>query len=178
MVLNAKDRYMTSRLTKKMSSIKNLDSTSIRGKRNVGVRIATAEGKTLLKGFDFNKEAILSSILFNPYSLDGVTGVITLNGFKPKQDLEAPSGATHVTLRGAWAKIDFATNSTEVFQTNEENVALDNASSDVTMTPSGTPVGTGTDIFLLQLEFFQEVNGVQYTLKNGAYNSMSIIEVA
>ena len=75
-------------------------------------------------------------------------------------------------------KIDFATNSSEVFETNEENVALDNASSDVTMTPTGTPAGTGTDIFLLQLEFFQEVNGVQYTLKNGAYNSMSIIEVA
>jgi hypothetical protein len=45
------------------------------------------------------------------------------------------------------------------------------------LTPAASPAGAGTDLYLLQIEFFQEVNGVQYTLKNGAYNSLSIVEV-
>jgi hypothetical protein len=40
------------------------------------------------------------------------------------------------------------------------------------------PAGTGTKVFLLKLEFFQMVNAVQYPLKNGAFNSLKIIEVA
>jgi len=28
------------------------------------------------------------------------------------------------------------------------------------------------------VEFFQEINGVQYPLKNGAYNVLNIVEVA
>jgi hypothetical protein len=30
---------------------------------------------------------------------------------------------------------------------------------------------------LLKIEFFQSVNGVQYSLKNGAYNALRVIEV-
>jgi hypothetical protein len=30
----------------------------------------------------------------------------------------------------------------------------------------------------LKLEFFQEVNGVQYTMKNGSYNALKIVGVA
>jgi len=47
----------------------------------------------------------------------------------------------------------------------------------VNLTPASAPTGTGTDIFILMIEFFQEVNGVQYSLNNGQYNAMSIVEV-
>ena len=32
-------------------------------------------------------------------------------------------------------------------------------------------------IYLLLVEFYQEVNGVQYALKNGSYNSLTVLEV-
>ena len=39
------------------------------------------------------------------------------------------------------------------------------------------PAGTGAKVYLLKIEFFQLVNGVQYSLKNGAHNALKIIEV-
>ena len=36
----------------------------------------------------------------------------------------------------------------------------------------------GTKFYLILVEFFQEVNGVQYSLKNGSYNVLNIVEAA
>lgn len=177
MLQNASDSRVTSRLTKLMTQIKNLDTTSVRGERNVGVAIGGAQAKTLLKGFDFNDRAILGSILFNNYVVDPATGIFNLNALVPINDIKAPAGATHVTLRSAWAKVDFATGDTDFQMSNEVNLAIDANASNVVLTPANAAAGTGTDLFLLMMEFFQEVNGIQYTLKNGAYNALSIVEV-
>jgi hypothetical protein len=160
-----------------MTQIKNLDGTSERGKRNVGVGIAIPEAKALLKGFNFNNKAILGSILFNGHDVDVATGVITLNGLVPINEINTPSGATHITLRGAWAKVDFETGEADVQETNAVNLPIDATSTDVILTPAAAAAGTGTDLYLLMIEFFQEVNGNQYTLKNGAFNALSIVEV-
>ena len=176
MMQNASDGRVTSRLTKIMTQIKNMDPTSVRGERNVGVGIAQAGALELLKGFNFNKQAVLGSILFNPYAVNVGTGEITLDNFVPLNEVSAPAGATHITLRGAWAKIDFATGEADVQETNAVNLLLDATSSNVVLTPAAAAAGTGNDLFLLMLEFFQEVNGAQYVLKNGAYNALSIVE--
>lgn len=177
MMQNASDPKVTSRLTKVMTMIKNLDPTSARGERNVGVGIQQVEGLAMIKGFDFNINAILGSILFNPYDVDLASGVITLNDLVPINDLNTPSGATHITLRGAWAKVDFATGETDMQETNAVNLPIDATSSNVVLTPAAAPAGTGTDLYLLMIEFFQEVNGSQYTLKNGAFNALKIVDV-
>ena len=39
------------------------------------------------------------------------------------------------------------------------------------------PVGSGFEFVVLLIEFFQEVNGQQYALNNGAYNVLNIVEV-
>ena len=177
MMQNASDGRVTSRLTKVMTQIKNLDATSARGERNVGVGIATPEAKALLKGFNFNDKAILGSILFNSYSVNTGTGVITISGLVPVNEINTPSGATHITLRGAWAKVDFATGESDVQETNVINLPIDATSTNVVLTPAAAPAGAGTDLYLLMIEFFQEVNGNQYVLKNGAFNALSIVEV-
>lgn len=177
MMQNASDSRVTSRLTKLMTQIKNLDGTSIRGERNVGVGIGTAQAKALLKGFNFNDAAVLGSILFNPYNIDLGTGVITLNDLVPINDLNTPPGATHITLRGAWGKIDFSTGDTDFQETNAVNLPIDATSTNVVLTPAAAAAGPGTDMYLLMVEFYQEVNGNQYTLKNGAYNALSIVDV-
>lgn len=178
MLQTASDNRVVSRLTKVMTEIKNLDATSARGLRNVGVAIALPAAKAKLKGFNFNNKAILGSILFNPYSVNTGTGVITINGLVPIDEIAYPPGATHVTLKGAWARINFATGAIQVFNSNVVNLPINGVSNNVVLTPTGTPVGAGTDIYLLQVEFFQMVNLVQYSLKNGAHNALAIVEVA
>lgn len=177
MLMTASDNRVTSRLTKLMTDIKNLDATSARGERTVGTAIALAPAKGLLKGFNFNNRAILGSVLFRPYVVNVGTGVIDINGLVPINDIAFPAGATHMSVKGAWAKVDFTNNTYDVQLSNTVNVAIDANPSNMNLIPSTAPAGAGTDLYLLQIEFFQEVNGVQYSLKNGAYNALSIVDV-
>ena len=175
--LNATDGRVVARLTKLMTQIKNLDTTSARGQRNVGVAMATAQAKALLKGFEFNRDALLSSLLFKPWALNTTTGVITIAALAPALDIIYPEGATHVSLTGAYANINYATGVADVKLTNVQNLPISATSSAITLTPTAVPAGTGAKLFLLKIEFFQLVNNVQYSLKNGAYNALRIIEV-
>jgi hypothetical protein len=164
-------------MTKIMTQIKNLDTTSVRGARNVGVAMATAQAKALLKGFEFNNDAMLSSMLFKPWAVNATTGVITIAGLVPTLDLIYPEGATHVSFTGSYANINYATGVADVKLTNVQNLPISATSTAVTLTPTAVPTGTGAKMYLLKIEFFQLVNGVQYSLKNGAYNALKLIEV-
>jgi hypothetical protein len=155
-----------------------MDPTSARGLRNVGVAIALPTAKIKLKGFNFNNRALLQSVLFNAFTVNTTTGVINVPGLIPIDEIAYPQGATHVALKGCWTRIDFATGISQVFTSNVVNLPINATSTNVTLTPTGTPSGPGTDVFILQLEFFQIVNNVQYVLKNGAHNTMAIVEVA
>ncbi len=178
MLQTASDNRVVSRLTKVMTDIKNLDATSARGLRNVGVAIALPQAKALLKNFNFNKRAILGSILFQAYNVNINTGVITINGLEPINHINFPSGATHVTFKGSWLRLDFATGQYDLQATNVQNLIIDGTQNNIVLTPANVPGGAGTDLFLLQVEFFQEVNNVQYSLKNGAHNALSVVEIA
>jgi hypothetical protein len=122
--------------------------------------------------------ALASGSLPNGLSLNTSTGEITINGLSPVNDIAYPAGATHIALKGAWAKIDFATNVYDVQLTNTEILPIDGALTSLSLLPATAPSGSGTNLFLLQLEFLQEVNTNQYSLKNGAYNSLCIVEVS
>ena len=58
------------------------------------------------------------------------------------------------------------------------NVPINATPGNVVLTPVAVPTGAGTNLFLLEVEFFQMVNGLQYSLKNGAFNALSIVEVS
>jgi hypothetical protein len=174
---SASDNRVVARMTKLMSQIKNLDLTSVRGQRKVGVAIAGAPAKALLKGFEFNKNALLGSILYKPWAVVTATGVITIPGLIPVTDITFPTGATHVSLTGCYGNLNYATGVTDVKLSNVVNLPINGAATAVTLTPTSVPVGTGAKVYLLKIEFFQMVNGVQYSLKNGAYNALRIIDV-
>jgi hypothetical protein len=173
----ASDNRVVSRMTKLMTKIKNLDTTSTRGKRNAGVAMTLATAKALLKGFEFNKNALLGSVLYKPYAVNTTTGVITIPGLVPVNDIAWPAGATHISLTGCYGNLNYATSVADVKLTNVVNLLIDGTATAVTLTPTAVPAGTGAKVFLLKIEFFQLVNGVQYSLKNGAYNALKVIEV-
>ncbi len=170
------DSRLTSRLTKTMTDIKGYDTSSPRGERSVGVGIADDNALALLKGFDFNSSAALRSVLFAPFTVTTATGEINVPAYNQMNDIAFPNGATHVNFRTAFAKIDFVNGTSAITYSGVSNFSIENSDTDFSLTPSAVPAGSGTQFYLLLIEFFQEVNGTQYSLRNGAFNVLNIVE--
>lgn len=177
LMIKAKDNRVSSRLTQVMTQIKNKDTSSVRGERNVSKGLVNQDGKTILKGFNFNNRALLSSVLFAPFSIDLPTGEVTIPNLTPMNDISYPNGATHVSLSSAYIKIDFDSELSSIEYSPVINIPINSTSTTQTLTPAKVPTGAGNDIYVVLIEFFQEMNGVQYSLKNGAYNVLNIVEV-
>ena len=177
LVFKAKDNKLSSRLLQTMFRVKNFDTTSVRGQRLVSIGISTAEGKQQLIGFNFNINAPLQGVLFAPYSLDVATGEVRIGNLIPMEQLLFPQGATHVSLQCAVLAIDFDTEDSELVLSNVVNLPIGMTSSNVDLTPVSMPVSTGVTLFLLTVSFFQEVNGLQYSLKNEEYSVLNVLDV-
>lgn len=177
LLADAKDSKVSSRLTQRMTKVKNLDATSVRGQRKVSIGIQTPDGKTILKAFDFNRHAVLTAVLLSDFTLNTATGEIVIDNFTPIQRLDIPEGATHVTFSAGFLNLDFATTVKDLQLSNEVNLPINGTASTVTLTPAGVPVGTGQNFYFLKVAFFQEINGIQYPLNNGAFNALQLLEV-
>ena len=178
LLLNTADGRMVSRLTQKMVEVIQADVTSIRGLRNV------IDGEAeLLAGFEFNIRGKLGTSLFAPYvgAIDRVSGDITvdIDPFVPSNMIAAPSGTTHFKIISAGAEIDFVT---ETFvEAHSETAILPwdaTATVAISQTNAVTPASTKPLFLALGVEFYQEVNGQMYPLKNGAYNPLALVQVS
>lgn len=177
LLINTKDSRMVSRLTKEMMNVIKADTTSQRGLRNV------IDGEAeLLLGFDFNINGKLGTTLLVPYvaTIDRVSGEITLeiDPFIPINMIAAPSGTTHFKIISGGAEIDFEAD-TYVVSTSETAVLPWNATATVAISHTNEVTAASTKPLFLAVgvEFYQEVNGQMYPLKNGAFNPLSISRV-
>ncbi len=177
MLFHAKDRRLSSRLLTVMTQVKNLDGVSRRGERNITEGLSTPAGRQLLIGFDFNARAGLGSVLYSPLTLDNATGAVTIASLKPSEQIMAPDGATHFSMQSAFVNLDFTSGVFETMYSPEDNHPLNDTVIAVTLTPSAVPTGTGHAFHLVLIEFFQEINGIQYPLNNGAYNVLNVLDV-
>ena len=177
MLNRAKDARMTSRMLGILSKVRQLDSNSARGARSVDEGISTPNGKQLFKGFDFNNRAALQTVFRAPFNLNTSTGVVTIANFVPLDQLQVPEGATHASFRSAFINLDFQTGMFDTQYSPVVNIVLNMNITTIMLTPLAIPSGSGTKFYLLLIEFFQEVNGVQYSLQNGAYNVLNLIDI-
>lgn len=177
LLMLASDNRVTARMMRVMTGIKNYDLTSSRGGRNVAGGITTPAAKELLKGFNFNERSNLGNVLSKPFSVVPATGEIIVSNVIPLNDIHFPSGATHFTLQSGWAKIDFVTGAGDLQLSPASSLPIDETSQDISLIPTSAPSGTGIGVYVLCISFYQEVNGVQYPLKNGAFNALSIVEI-
>lgn len=177
LLADVKDTSVTARLTQVMSKVKNTDTTSIRGERNVAVGLATTYGKLALKGFDFNKHAALSNVVLKDYTLDSVSGEVVVTDFTPNLDLSTPNGATHVSFISGFLNLNFVNGVKDLSLSPITNLPINGTTATVTLTPASVPTGSGNAFYFLKVAFYQEINGVQYPLNNGAFNALKLIEV-
>ncbi|SHG81011.1 hypothetical protein SAMN05443549_1075 [Flavobacterium fluvii] len=178
LLLNSADGRMVSRLTQAMVKVIQADVTSVRGLRNV------IDGEAeLLAGFEFNIRGKLGTSLFAPFvgAIDRATGAITvdLDPFVPANMIAAPSGTTHFKIISAGAEIDFEA---ETFVEAHSETAIlpwDSVPTvAISQTNQVTPASTKPLFLALGVEFYQEVNGQMYPLKNGAYNPLALVQVS
>ena len=178
LVFKAKDNKLSSRLLKRMYLVKNYDTSSARGERLVAIGLGTVAGRQTLDGFDFNANAPLNNVLFAPFTFDIAAGKMSIPDLMPLEQLRFPEGATHVSFQSALLGIDFETEISSLVTSPIVNLPLNLTVSTVTLDLPSVPVTNGVTIMLMLISFFQEVNGVQYSLKNEEFAVLQIVAIA
>lgn len=175
---NASDSRMVSRLTQIMVDVIHEDTTNPRGQRNV------IDGEAeLLEGFEFNINGKLGTTLYAPFTgtIDRVAGTLTANvpAFVPINMIAAPGGTTHFKIVSAGAEVDFE-NETFVMDSQASGILPWDATATVVINLANAVTANSTHpLFLaLGIEFYQQVNGQMYPLKNGAYNALALVKVS
>jgi hypothetical protein len=175
---NAKDSRVVSRLTAGFNKVIKADQTNPRGLRNV------IDGEAeLLEGFNCNKNAALGSTLYTPFTaaIDRPTGVcsISLQSFIPATGIGAPSGSTHFKLMAMAAAIDFEN---EQYTSQLQETAMLPLSTDpvgpLNLSCNLPPAATQPLFLMLGIQFFQQVNGIDYPLKDGGFNALQLVKVS
>jgi hypothetical protein len=177
LLLNSADSRMVSRLTQAMVKVIQADTTSVRGLRNV------IDGEAeLLFGFEFNIRGKLGTSLFAPFvaSIDRLAGEIKVDiaSFIPSNMVAAPSGTTHFKIISGGAEVDFEAETYVVSNSETAILPWDSTPTTVINQVNAVTANSTKPLFLaLGVEFYQEINGQMYPLKNGSYNPLSIAKV-
>ncbi|WP_338378895.1 hypothetical protein [uncultured Flavobacterium sp.] len=177
LLLNSADGRMVSRLTQRMVKVIQADLISERGLRNV------IDGEAeLLFGFEFNIRGKLGTSLFAPYvaTIDRVAGEIKVDlvSFIPANMIAAPSGTTHFKIISGGAEVDFETETFVVSSSESAILPWDSTpTAPINQINAVTPASTKPLFLAVGVEFYQQINGQMYPLKNGAYNPLSLAKV-
>lgn len=174
---SASDGRVTSRITQIMAQIKNMDEANARGERSAAEGIAKEEAKALLRGFNFNIEAELGTVLYKSVALDALTGEIQIKGLNPMTDIDVPSGTTHIVFKSGFASVNFGTGESEMTVSEPVRVSRTAMAQNVIVKPAEAPLVDGTHFYLLSIDFVQSVNNIDYPMQSNSHNVLAIIGV-
>ena len=175
-IKNNKDSRMSNRLTQEMMKVIRADTTNLRGER-----VVLPDHIRLIKGFDFNETAKLSTVMSLPFTLavNRTEGSVSLvfPAFVPANSIVMPGGATHARLILGTSEIDFTIGTYLTTSAQSSMVLISGEEqAQITLDCEITETGTLPLLIVLGVEFYQEVNGQQYPLRNGTFNALSIVE--
>jgi hypothetical protein len=175
---NASDGKMVSRLTREMLRVIQADTVNARGKRRI------IDGDlNLLAGFDFNSNGKLTSTLSAPFSpaIDRAAGELSISipSFVPDRMLQVPAGASHYRINSAAAAVDFEQKK-HVADVQRTAILPWNGNAAAALLLAHTvPAGSSLPLFLaMGVEFYQEMNGGLYPLKDAGFNCLSLVAVS
>ncbi|MBI2730359.1 MAG: hypothetical protein HYX40_06360 [Sphingobacteriales bacterium] len=174
----AADGLVVARLTKEMMKVVKADAVNPRGYRNV------IDGEAeLLEGFEFNADSKLSTSLYAPFTctINRVTEILGIDipSFIPATMVAAPSGSTHFKIVSAGAEIDFEQEVFTVVEGASATLPWDaTPTAALNLAHAVTANSTHPFFLVLGIQFFQEVNGTMYPLKNGTYNALALVKVS
>jgi hypothetical protein len=171
-----KDTFLHQRLVQLFTKIKLLDTVSARGQRTVGIGLENEAGKNLLNRYVLTSGNSLDAVLRQGFEVDW-----SLSGFRIAAfDVAAvrfPKGVTHVQLQTGYMVFDFTT-FTPVF-TKSASMTLSKAAATAPLELgiSALPIGAGTKIVVVYLQFMQEVNGTMCLMKELKTRGLEVVYV-
>lgn len=152
-----------SMVTQLFTQIKDLDGVSERGKRCLAEGIKTADGKKLIKNFDFSSNLSRNEHL-EKVNLDLSSGVFSFSFFANKLPSDCVVSVTVLMLNFDFETLTYHRSASTVFTFSSES---DGAITDGTIE---IPAGSGTLFGLLYFERKQVVNEESYRLRgNGIF---------
>ena len=176
-ISNGKDSAMSNRLTKLMLKVVQADAINDRGMRMV----LDAETE-MLKGFEFNANAQINSVLSVTITstIDRATGSlkVELPEFDPRVFVKTPQGATHFQFKAMGLALNFSTGAKELNLQMGALQPLDAMSTALSLDCDLTANASDPLFLVFGVEFYQMVNGKNYPLNNGAHNGVCILNVA
>jgi hypothetical protein len=114
-------------------------------------------------------------------TIDRAAGEISVDlvSFVPANMIAAPGGTTHFKISSAGAEIDFEAETFVVSSSETAILPWDSAPTAAINQLNGVTPNSVSPLFLaLGVEFYQEVNGRMYPLKNGSYNPLALVQVS
>lgn len=194
LIRSSADSFITGRLVGIMKQINLQDTVNARGKRSIAISL----GADKLKDFQFNRALSLDTIFSPKYGVSSVAAkneaTLTVQPFTPIDAMAIPQGATHFRLIMAIASLsdyeyDDLEKSYVAVEPTEDGISemvfsqylpVDQAVTAaiaLTATLPGSPTMSTTSglVAAIGLEFYQEVNGVQYLFAQG--NASKFVEV-
>ncbi len=177
------DKYLTARVTQKMSEVIKKDGVNARGQRGV-----LDDETGLFEGFDFNQNAIFGSVVYlkPEVSVNRQTGEVLakMPGHNSRIVIAAPRGATHYRFFGCASNINFELSEFTTLDDESDFIEVGNAAVPETVLDVSLGDGQNQNLNLTSpifvavgVSFFQDVNGEKYPLKNGSYNAVKIAKV-
>lgn len=160
-----KEGELHARMMQVFQQIKMCDTISVRGKRNVGIGIATPMGELLFQKFVYTPKRSVSKTLMGSGSLDWDSFSYSIRRFAIKNVRFARS-ATHFEVSFGVLCFDFNTLDYALFMGTPLLIGRDFEATSFSLSPTNLPVGTGSQLAFVGLKFYQEVNGVLYLLQN------------
>jgi hypothetical protein len=158
-----KTTHTHSRLAGVLMKVMQCDTVSERGKRTVALGLITAEGKQVLQGFEFDADKPLSGIMASPYRVMLDAGKVAFDNFDVKA-VVFPEGATHLSLQFLVLRHDVAEGKFTLGEGEKTVITKQSVMPGLELTAPITD-GDGMVIGLVFWEFFQEMNGELYGLK-------------
>jgi hypothetical protein len=176
-IANAKSSDWHNRLSIISREVMKLDLINIRGQRGI-----IDDETSLYEGYDFNSNAPLGRVLYAQVTatVDRATGdcQITIPALTPDVSVAAPQGATHFRYIACSAEVDFETEMVKSMEDASAFMTLNNNPQTAVSLDVNQTANAAKPIFIgFGLEFYQEVNGQKYILRNGQFNPFQVIKV-
>ena len=174
---NIADFTIGSRLFSVMSEIVKSDPVGLRGQRS-----PMKGNQSLLNGFQFNAKSSLETTLLAKITstIDRVTGQVVLDipAMVPANKIFWPTGATHCKISSVAVAVDFETGARESAEGFTANIPFGRV--EIPAVHLVTQLEANSTKVLLHavgIEFINVTNGVEFLMKNKAFNSMGIVGV-
>lgn len=105
--------------------------------------------------------------------------IVNIDPFIPAESLVSPSGSTHYRIVTAAMDVNFesAAYSSETNETPVHPIDTE-LTQPLQLSNNLNPDSTNPLFLVLGINFYQEVNGSFYEMKNGSHNALQIVKVS